>query len=194
MPSLLIEADVVHPLSRLSSGSGLIGSVRTRASHVCSVAQPDGRRFPLEHGGARSAPALTSCTLHLRRSPRPLPRGRRCPQGLQGAISGAASSAVPWSARAARIQTDSPRMFERSERSERSEFAARPQGEQRSGVGAERRPPQHEPMGPLRVAPAAPRRSQVAEPPNRRDAAMLSGAPSAGARRSAGWAATGRIQ
>ena len=42
-------------------------------------------------------------------------------------------------------KTDSPRLFERSERSERSEFAARPQAEQHSGVGAKRRPPQHEP-------------------------------------------------
>jgi hypothetical protein len=41
--------------------------------------------------------------------------------------------------------TDSRRLFERSERSERSELAARPRTEHRSAVGAKRRPPHHEP-------------------------------------------------
>ena len=48
-------------------------------------------------------------------------------------------------ARSAHQKLTSPRLFERSERSERSEFGARLQGEHHSGVGAKRRPPQHEP-------------------------------------------------
>ncbi len=48
-------------------------------------------------------------------------------------------------ARSALPQSDSPRLFERSERSERSEFAARLQDEHHSEVGAKRRPLQHEP-------------------------------------------------
>jgi hypothetical protein len=55
-------------------------------------------------------------------------------------------AAQAWRRRAQRAsKTDSPRLFERNERSEWSEFAARRQAEQHSGVGAQRRPLQHEP-------------------------------------------------
>jgi hypothetical protein len=67
-----------------------------------------------------------------------------------GAICGSASSAVPGrGAHAVRASTsDSRILFERSERSSRSELCALAQAEQHSAVGAAtpRRPTQHEPL------------------------------------------------
>ena len=66
-------------------------------------------------------------------------------------------------ARSAHPQLTSPRLFERSERSERSEVGARLQGEHRSGVGAKRRPPQHEPPAgsACRAAPTVTQESEL---------------------------------
>ncbi len=75
-------------------------------------------------------------------------------QPTVGARQGAPGGGDFWSgeerslevgARSAHQRLTSPHLFERSERSERSEFAARLQDEHRSGVGAKRRPLQHEP-------------------------------------------------
>ena len=72
-------------------------------------------------------------------------RGRRCPAG---AISAAASSAGPGSARAQPALRGLTRRRCLSAVSEANvaSSATRPRAEQRSGVGAQRRPPQHEPL------------------------------------------------
>ena len=65
-----------------------------------------------------------------------------------GAISGSASSAAPGrGAHAVRASTsDSRILFERRERSSRSELCALARAKQRSAVGAQRRPTRHEPL------------------------------------------------
>ena len=77
-----------------------------------------------------------------------LPAGGSCCGGEERSLCGRRAQRAS--------KTDSPRLFERSERNERSEFAARPQSEHHSGVGAKRRPPQHEPPAgsACRAAPA----------------------------------------
>ena len=70
-------------------------------------------------------------------------RGGRHPVG---AISGATSSAGLWSARASALPHLTRRVCLSGESAANAaSSAARPQAEQHSGVGAKRRPPQHEP-------------------------------------------------
>jgi hypothetical protein len=87
--------------------------------------------------------ALLASPRHARRTPRTFPRGGRYPAG---AISGAASSA---GLRAARVSARFVHLTRRDSSSgttggSEASFSARPQTEQHSGVGAQRRPPQHE--------------------------------------------------
>jgi len=70
-------------------------------------------------------------------------RGRRCPRG---AISVATRSAAPGSARASALRGLTCRGCSNAATAGRAvSSAARPWREHRSGVGAQRRPPQHEP-------------------------------------------------
>ncbi len=86
-------------------------------------------------------------------------RGRRHPVGHGGGdFWGDEQRSLEVGTRSVHPKLTSPRLFERSERSERSEFGARLQGEQHSGVGAQRRPSQHEPP-PCPTGCPLPRRS-----------------------------------
>jgi hypothetical protein len=77
-------------------------------------------------------------------APRCCQSGRRYPAG---AISGATSSAAPGSARASALRDLTRRScLNAVSAANEVSSAARPRCEQRSAVGAQRRPPQHEPM------------------------------------------------
>jgi hypothetical protein len=90
-----------------------------------------------------------------------------------GDFCGGEQRSLEVGARSAHQRLNSPRLFERSERSERSEFGARLQGEHHSGVGAKRRPPQHEPLAGS-ACRAAPTQARV---PNVQRSAMGRKAP-----------------
>ena len=92
-----------------------------------------------------------------------LQRGRRHPVG---AISGATSSAGLGSARASALPHLTRRVCLSGEsEANAASSAARPQAEQHSGVGAQRRPPQHEPPpgAACRAAPPTAREPDVRE-------------------------------
>ena len=110
-----------------------------------SSARPRALRSSAPHMSLPSHTRPRLCQHHraLRRTPRAPQRGGRCPGR---AICGAARSAAPGSTRAARFvrltRRDCPSAT--NEVSETS-FATRHRREHRSGVGAKRRPPHHEP-------------------------------------------------
>jgi hypothetical protein len=130
----------LHSLRSLRSNN------RDESDHDArSRARPRALRSSAPH---MSLPAHTHprlCRHHraFRRTPRALLRGGRYPLG---AICGAARSAAPGSARAARFvhltRRDCP---SEANAVSAASFAARPRREHRSGVGAQRRPPQYEP-------------------------------------------------
>ena len=140
---------------------GLVVRRETRFTHFVRCAQTIATSQMTKRADARdhepcvpqrrlmSLPAHTRprlCPMHRglrRRTATVMLRGGRYPGW---AISGAASSAGLRAARAARFVHLTRRdcLSATTEGSEAS-FSARPQTEQHSGVGAKRRPPQHEP-------------------------------------------------
>ncbi len=95
-------------------------------------------------------------------------RGRRCPRG---AISVATRSAAPGSARASALRGLTCRGCLNAATAGRAvSSAARPWREHRSGVGAQRRPPQHEP-------PRGQRLPRCANPARKRPRANVSKGP-----------------
>ena len=101
---------------------------RSRASSAGTDRGLRGRRYPV---GAICAAATTKLRRRVISAKR---------------LWAEAKSAGPGSARAARFVDKLAQLFEGSERSERSEFCARPRPEHRSEVGAQRRPRNREPL------------------------------------------------
>ncbi len=136
------------------------GSVCRAASvWLCAAQEQDVQRARRDDRPGEVRWNAASCAPGLHRRSPWLARGRRCAQGPAGGDFCDGEERSPWvGARSAHPKLTSPRLFERSERSERSEFGAGPKGEHHSGVGAKRRPSQHEPpAGPC--AQRLPRRS-----------------------------------
>ena len=130
----------LHSLRSLRSNS------RDESEHDArSRARPRALRSSAPHMSLPSHTHPRLCRHHCepRRTTRAWPRGGRCPGW---ATCGAARSAAPGSARAARFvhltRRDCPSA---TNAVSEASFAARPRREHRSGVGAFGRPPQYEP-------------------------------------------------
>ena len=131
-------AHCVRCARTISASQMLKRALRARGHESCA---PQRRPMSLP---THTRPRLCRHHSAPRQTARALQRGGRYPVG---AIYGAASSAGLRAARAARFVHLTRRdcSSATTEGSEAS-FSARPQTEQHSGVGAQRRPPHHEPL------------------------------------------------
>jgi hypothetical protein len=156
------SASVQRPALRFGSPAllGLVARRPTRCAHFVRYAQTAGDKSVDEARCARGPQALRCSAPHRRCATcpgTPLQNRRRfsdeeltpwtsrraAPGG--GDLWGDEERRAEVGARQRASSTDSRRLFEGSERSERSELAARPRTEHRSAVGAKRRPLHHEP-------------------------------------------------
>ncbi len=129
------------------------------------------RGLRCEHHVRFATPLTPARTCKGARLPRPLGFSSQRTERLErggghpvGAISGATSSTGLGSARASALPHLTRRVcLSRVSAANAASSAARPQAEQRSGVAAKRRPPQHEPPpgAPCRAAPSVARKADV---------------------------------
>ena len=150
------------PASRGSLHTALKQLRQVRSRGALRALAPRPALLGASHARRQPRPPHLCCSRRcfVARKPAGGSRGRRCPAGRCGRRRAAQGRVGARAARAS--SSDSPQLFERRERSERSEFCGATPAEQRSGVGAQRRPPASAPPAGRRL----PRRSR---PRRRRD-------------------------